>query len=126
MVDSISVIRIIDIVGTVLLGTVLLISLLGYCFIFGYTYFNIRYIYSNRERRYGFGLLAFLLPFTGLLAGVVILMIWKPLTRSLFLPLVIFSVFLSVILWQSIVSPYQMAEWWGKLGAWLKKRNKKV
>ncbi len=110
----------VNIVGTILLGIIVVAALVEY------VYIDIRHLYRDRERRRWIGLLAFLSPLTGLLAGIGILMIWNPIIRSLFWLLVIFAAVLSVIFWQSIISPYELAEWWGKLGAWLKKRNKRV
>jgi hypothetical protein len=120
MVDNISMGRIVQIAGTLFLGAILLIVLIGY------VYIDIRHLYREREQRRMIGLLALLLPFTGLLAGIGILMIWNSLLRSLFWLLVIFVLVVSIILWQSVISPYEMTDWWSKLGAWLKKRNKKA
>ncbi len=118
MEGNVSIGRIINIVGSVLCGMIFVITM------FGYVYIDIRHLYREHERRRWIGLLAFLLPLTGLLAGIAILMIWNPLIRSLFWFLVIFAGVLSIVLWQSVVSPYEMADWWSKLGAWLKQRIK--
>jgi hypothetical protein len=120
MVDNIATGKVMNIVGTVILGIILLIVLIGY------VYIDIRHLYRERERRWWIGLLAFILPMTGLLAGIGILVIWNQLIRSLFWLLLIFAGVLSIILWQSIVSPYEMADWWTKFGIWWKQRNKKL
>lgn len=119
MVDNISIGTVINVVGTVLLGLILLIVLIGY------VYIDIRHLYRERERRRLIGLLAFVLPMSALLSSIGILLIWNPLARSLFWLLLILAGVVSIILWQSIVSPYEMADWWSKFGKWWKQKNKK-
>ena len=120
MADSTNLGEIINIIVTVILGMIVVIAL------FVYMYIDIRHLFRDRDRRWKIGLMAFLSPLVGVLAGIGILMIWNPSIRPLFWMLVIFAMVLSIILWQSIVSPYKLADWWGQLGAWIKKKDKDI
>ena len=106
---------VLNIIATVLLG-IITIAGLG-----SYLYIDLCRLYKKRERRKWIGLLAIILPLIALTSGIGILMIWNILARRLFWQLLLLAGVVSFILWQSITSPYKIADWWSKLGNWLKK-----
>jgi hypothetical protein len=107
----------IRIIITFLLSSIIIISL------FGYLYLSLRKSYANKVKRRWVGLLAMGLPFVSFTLGLIIWMLWNPLVIKIFLPLLFLGMFISFILYQSIISPYKLADWWVDFDKWLKNRK---
>jgi hypothetical protein len=54
---------------------------------------------------------------------LIIWMLWNPLVINIFFPLLFLGLFISFILYQSVISPYKLADWWVEFGKWLKNRK---
>jgi hypothetical protein len=104
---------------TVLLSSIAMIGILGYFYI------SISGIYRNPQNRWWVGLLSIGLPIVTLFSGLIIWMLWNPLIIDVIVPLLILSLFVSVLLGQSITSPYKLADWWIEVGKWRQKRKQK-
>ena len=91
--------------------------------IIGYFYISFGRLYEKREDRLRIGLLAFGLPMIALMSGIGILLIWNPLAIGILELLLLLSAVTSIILWQSIISPYKMADWWTKMAIKLNKKK---
>jgi hypothetical protein len=101
----------------------IILSVLSFSGLIGYFYLSFRRLYQNRDNRWWVGLVAFILPLISLTFGIFILMMWNPITRSDFWPLFFLSFIVSLILGQSVTSPYKLADWWIEFGKWLQKRK---
>jgi hypothetical protein len=113
----------IEIVFKIIVTVLLVIVSIGG--IAGYFYIDIRRLYQEKENRWWVGLLAIGLPIISFISGVVILMLWNPSARKVFWFLLLFIVGVSLILRESIVSPYEMADWWSQVGNWWKQKKKR-
>jgi hypothetical protein len=105
------------------IGITFLLSILGVSGLIGYFYISFRRLYRIRENRWWVGPLAFGLPLISITFGILILMVWNPITRSDFGILFFLSFIVSLILSQSVTSPYKLADWWIEFGKWLQKRK---
>lgn len=108
---------ILKVIGTIFLGIV------GFCALAGYYYVDTRNLYREPSNRWWAGLLAMGLPMISGLSVIMVLLIWNPLARSVFWPLVFLSAFVSFLLGQSITSPYKLADWWIEFGKWYQQRK---
>lgn len=104
-------------------GLTLILSLSGVSALLGYLYLSFRRFYRKRENRWWVSLLAIGLPFIALTSGLLIWMLWNPLVSSLFWVFLFLSFLISVILCQSVTSPYKMADWWIEFDKWRQKRK---
>ncbi len=112
-----------NIVYWIKVSLTLILSLMSVGGLVGYFYVSFGRFYRNRKNRWWVGPLAFGLPLISFIFGILILMMWNPITRSDFWPLFLISLIISLILGQSITSPYKLADWWIEFGKWLQKRK---
>ena len=104
-------------------GLTVIFSILGTVGLLGYFYLSFGGFYRNRENRRWAGFLAIGLPFIALTFGLLIWMLWNPLVSSIFWALLLLGLFISVLLGQSVTSPYKLADWWIVFDKWLQKRK---
>lgn len=100
-----------------------LLVMIGVIAFVSYFYLDIRRCYQRQENRWWVGVLVTILPFIGLSIGLFVWMLWNPAIRPLFGILWFSCLVLSIILGQSVTSPYKMADWWNEFGKWLEKRK---
>ena len=101
----------------------IILSITGISALLGYFYLSMGRFYQYREKRWWVGMLAFVLPGIALLFGLFIWMMWDSRVATMFWYLFGFSLFVDFILYQSVTSPYKMADWWLELNKWLQGRK---
>lgn len=101
----------------------IVLSVTGIGALLGYFILSFGRFYRNRENRWWVGALAFVLPATTILFGLLIWAIWNPLVRGIFWYLFGFGLFIDYVLYQSVISPYIAADWWIEFSKWRQKRK---